>query len=844
MLDTTLSDEPAETLVQIFAETERSHRLIWLAAIWAICHVGLTGPAVAQMGATPADQLSVPVGFQVELIYSVPNDEQGSWVTLTHDPQGRLLTSDQYGQLYRVTPPGEGQRLRVEPLRGQVGQAQGLLYAFDSLYVMVNAEQQPGLHRLSDTDGDDEFDKSEYLLPLDGQGEHGPHTILLTPDRKELLICAGNHTKLPEVTSSRVPRHWDEDQLLHRFWDPNAHAMGLMAPGGWICRVSPDGRKRELLAIGFRNQYDCAYSPDGQLFTYDADMEWDLGTAWYRPTRILHVTSGAEFGWRGGCFKWPTYTPDSLPAVIDVGPGSPTGLTFGTGADFPAKYQRALFACDWGRGVMTAIHLQPAGASSTATAEPFITSQALPLTDAIINPHDGAMYFTTGGRRIQSGLYRVTYRGPLSDEPTADTQRPPAEVALRDELERLHEDTQSAEALDKLWPHLAHADRHVRYAARVALEHQPVRRWLPRALHEPRPLAQCSAALAVIRTGNSQQLAQLWPQLTALDFGQLDHLQRLHLLRAYELAMVRRAEFCKTTGYGPLLEQLSTAFPSDNAAENRELVKLLAHLQAPHIVQRALEHTESLSSVAERTHYLLALHNTAGEWSDEEFRRYLAACASCKQGSGGKSYAGYINSMVDRIQQLAGAAADRFEPELTAARAAPQPESTTISRALVQRWQLEELQRHLEHGSLDPQQGDATKGRDLFAAVNCAKCHRMHGAGGLLGPDLTTIGKRFTPLDMLVTIVDPDREVSSQYQTSIFELEKGKVIHGRTVDRNDELVLVRTDMYNPGLLTRIRREDIDSVRPSPTSPMPGGLLDTLTLTEIQDLLAYLYRPVE
>ena len=46
---------------------------------------------------------------------------------------------------------------------------------------------------------------------------------------------------------------------------------------------------------------------------------------------------------------------DSLPAALDIGPGSPTGVTFGTGTKFPAKYQRAFFACDWTFGTLYAI---------------------------------------------------------------------------------------------------------------------------------------------------------------------------------------------------------------------------------------------------------------------------------------------------------------------------------------------------------------------------------------------------------------------------------------------------------------------------------------------------------
>ena len=54
-----------------------------------------------------------------------------------------------------------------------------------------------------------------------------------------------------------------------------------------------------------RNPFDIAFNHDGELFTYDADMEWDIGEPWYRPTRVNHIISGAEFGFRNGSAKWP-----------------------------------------------------------------------------------------------------------------------------------------------------------------------------------------------------------------------------------------------------------------------------------------------------------------------------------------------------------------------------------------------------------------------------------------------------------------------------------------------------------------------------------------------------------
>ena len=100
-----------------------------------------------------------------------------------------------------------------------------------------------------------------------------------------------------------------------------------------------------------------ASTSDGDLFTYDADMEYDFNTPWYRPTRINHVVSGGEYGWRNGAGKYPEFYVDNLPATLNIGPGSPTGTTFGYGAKFPAKYQEAFYVLDWSWGKIYAVHL-------------------------------------------------------------------------------------------------------------------------------------------------------------------------------------------------------------------------------------------------------------------------------------------------------------------------------------------------------------------------------------------------------------------------------------------------------------------------------------------------------
>ena len=286
-------------------------------------------------------------GFQVELLYTVPKDTQGSWVSLTTDNKGRLLASDQGNKgLYRITPPpiGSDKATRIEKLETGLTASHGMLYAFDSLYVTVNGGPGSGLYRLRDTNGDDQFDEMKKLKAIRGGGEHGPHALRLSPDGKSIYFIAGNHTDPPEnFDASRMKSNWSEDLLLPRQWDARGHARGKLAPGGWVAITDPDGKTWEMFSNGYRNPFDMDFNADGELFVYDADMEWDLGTPWYRPTRVMHTTSGAEFGWRSGTGKWPAYFPDSLPALSDIGPGSPVGVTFGYGTKFPAKYQKAIY---------------------------------------------------------------------------------------------------------------------------------------------------------------------------------------------------------------------------------------------------------------------------------------------------------------------------------------------------------------------------------------------------------------------------------------------------------------------------------------------------------------------
>src|SRR5438067_3982165 len=125
----------------------------------------MTPLALLVLAAPPlGEQLRVPPGFRAEVVYRVPR-EQGSWVSLTCDDKGRLIASDQSGKLYRVTLPLDGKPAAVAALDVKLGSAQGLLYAFGSLYAVVSRGKESGLYRARSTKGDDRFDEVTLLRP-------------------------------------------------------------------------------------------------------------------------------------------------------------------------------------------------------------------------------------------------------------------------------------------------------------------------------------------------------------------------------------------------------------------------------------------------------------------------------------------------------------------------------------------------------------------------------------------------------------------------------------------------------------------------------------------------------
>jgi putative heme-binding domain-containing protein len=820
--------------------------------------------------ATPAEALTVMKDFKAELLYSVPKDKRGSWVNMCVDPKGRLIVSDQYGPLYRITPAplgGSADQTKVEKLDLALGGAHGLLWAFDSLYVMVNetvrlegVRPKGGLHRVRSHDGGDTFERPEFLHEVQGQGEHGAHAILLAPDGKSLYVVCGDATKMVSpLAGSRVPKLWGEDHLLPRMRDGNGFMANVLGPGGCIYKVSPDGKDWELVSTGYRNQFDAAFNRQGELFTYDADMEWDINTPWYRPTRICLATSGSEFGWRNGAGKWPPYYPDSLPAVVNVGPGSPTGICFGYGTRFPAKYQEALFICDWSYGKLYAIHLTPEGSAYKGELEEFLNGSPLPLTDVVVNPKDGALYFTIGGRRTQSGLYRVTYAGKESTAPSAlgngqesVPQREGTEArALRHRLEALHEKP-DPKTVETAWPYLGHEDRYIRFAARVAIEHQDPKTWQERALTEKDPARALGALLALVRATGQDPFhhprkpgdpvpgtalkAPILEALGRMDWKKLTVPQRLDLLRVYAV-LFNRTGWPDRVARARLIQRFDPLFPANGRELNAELGQLLVYLEAPGVAAKLLKLMAEAPTQEEQIEYARSLRALHTGWTPAQRSEYFGWYLKAANFKGGASLRGFLALMKgDAVATLTDKEKQELRPILESKPVASTVPAAGRPRPIVKQWKLDELAPLVEKGLM---KRDFDRGRRLFGEASCFACHRFDNEGGAQGPDLTIVSGRFGVRDLLESILDPSKVISDQYSAVVITTSDGKVVTGRIVNYAGDNMSVMTNMLDPNGQARVSAKRVESIEKSKVSMMPAGLLDTFKEDEILDLVAYL-----
>ncbi|MDF1812074.1 MAG: c-type cytochrome [Verrucomicrobiales bacterium] len=721
--------------------------------------------------ATSADMISVPEGFAVDLVRSAGEDE-GSWITVEFDDKNHLYVAKEDKGIYRFTLDANGNLIEPLLVEDTIAQCRGLLWAHKSLYVNSNNPNPPpmkvlensdGLFRLKDNDGDGVFEsKVKMLETSQGSPGHGRNQMKLGPDGLIYFMSGYDVFLTDKVDEKSFLRNFDEDQLIPNPWDRDWFNKHAMAPGGHLIRMDENGEFFQLIAGGFRNPMDIAFNKDGEIFTYDADMEWDAALAWYKPTRVLHVVSGADYGWRRGTGKLPEYYEDSLPSVVDVGLGSPTGLEFGYQSNFPGKWKNALFTGDWTYGRILAVHVEERGSSFGGEFETFAAGRPMNVVDLTFGP-DGNMYFVTGGMKTRSGIYRVRWTGDSSGEETVTKTDPESEESLLRNLRYQLEFFQvikSKKGAQLALHHINHPDVFIRHAARIALENQDPEFWEDQALAGSAP----AAFTALARLGGSIEKGKLVKRMNEIDLGELNQQELLGMLRAYQLEFARNG---KPSGRlrSDAIRNMTKLFPHQSSFVNYELTELLVYLEDSAVLDKLCDLIEGCETTEDLSQYLVYSRYLHNGWDLESKRTFLKGVQRLEAFPGGKFHQKVINFL--REEMLAKLS----EPEKVALAKWTEPivleqeQVVADPPTFVKAWTVEDFAPHYS----SPLAGrDFDKGRLAYSKANCATCHKMQGnqasMKGILGPDLSNVGGRFGVKDLLVSIIHPSRAINDKYR--------------------------------------------------------------------------------
>ena len=765
----------------------------------------------------------LPPGFEIEKIRDAGEGED-SWISLAIDPKGRLIIGKEQKGLLRLTLSDNGDEVvAAETIEDTLKECRGLVWSGDTLY--AHANNSKALYSLRDKDGDDRFEEVTLIQSTEGGTGHGRNDLALHGGR--VYVITGDDVQVPAESPRRArPEHGAPKELGHS-----------------IQQTTIDGKVRwEAMNRGLRNPYGIDFNPDGEAFTYDADNEGDVGLPFYRPTRINHLVSGANYGWhqeRGNTRSFPVYAPDTVPTTYDVGRGSPTGVKFGTRSHFPSPWKESLFALDWAYGRIVAIHLTPNGSSYLGSGEVFLEGRPLNVTDLDFD-EDGAMWFITGGRKTNSTLYRIRYTGEkksavseVGEQARESSRFSAAAREVRKRLERFHGRIDPA-AVAEVWPYLGDPDPWIRNAARVALEWQPVDQWRARALAGTAETGGLMAMLALARAGSDGDRREVSKAVSKLTVGnRASRIGKLTLMRIHELA-----------GAPPTADErimvakhLLALLPDLSLAVHRELARGLIATEAPEALDSALERLASSTDQMERLHFLEALSEAKSGWEPEKRTRIFAALAHAKRFSYGDRF------MLPFFQGLEQAAlssvGDKSEAEVLATLLSGDPaeeEVSSAARPFVKHWTMEDFPADEVVSA-----PDRTNGRVLFSAVLCSKCHVCGTSGRPVGPDLTTVASRFNRRDLIESIIDPSKVVADVHRNVIVTKTDDSVLQGRIVqnDFRESRLTLSVNPFAPSELVTVPKGEIRTWEESLISPMPPALIDSLSKEEINDLLGFL-----
>ena len=239
---------------------------------------------------------------------------------------------------------------------------------------------------------------------------------------------------------------------------------------------------------------------------------------------------------------------------------------------------------------------------------------------------------------------------------------------------------------------------------------------------------------------------------------------------------------------------------------------------------------------SQNIHFAYALRRVQNGWTLEDRKYYFGWLNETLEKNGGKSFAGYIRAIredaINHLPAEAAAAVSWLLGEIAAVDLSKLPTAKGPAVA----WTVESAMKLFEP---ELEGRDFKNGEKMFAAGRCVACHRFGGSGGYSGPDLGSVGNRYSIRDILVAICDPSQSISEQYQASTVTLKDGGLVYGRIIYKNDDEIAIAPNPFNFGDITKTPMDKVKGVELSQLSMMP---LRWLTRTRCRISTGFVLRP--
>jgi putative heme-binding domain-containing protein len=404
------------------------------------------------------------------------------------------------------------------------------------------------------------------------------------------------------------------------------------------------------------------------------------------------------------------------------------------------------------------------------------------------------------------------------------------------------------------------ADRFVRWAGRIAIEHTARAEWKDRVLKETNPLGAVEGMLAWVRTANGENLQPvLDKQFGMLKQTSLSVDNKLRLYRALMYTTTEIEEGLPAAARQQLNDLVINQFPAQDERLNRELALMLGYAGRPAAIPKILAAMPKGNEKQElQLHYLYGLRMIKEGWTLEQKAQLAEVLGRASKWRGGAQFINFVGQYFDSVADLYANDAEKqvlyekapdFSPltpqELAEIQArvaagrggrgggAAAPVSARTAGRVVSRQEM------FEETVYQPQQVlDVAAGRKVFEA-NCASCHRFGSVGadhGVASLNLSSSSLRASKHALLEAVFFPARKIAPELETTAIETTDGKTVNGVVLKEDGQTVSLLTEA---GTATDVQKPQIKSRRKTKTSIMPDTLWETIDRAGLRNLAAFL-----